>query len=72
MRIKAAAPFPHPLVAGYTNGSIGYIPTVEAYDEGGYEVTHACRVDPGAGQMIEAEAVRLLGVMDRASIQARS
>lgn len=60
MRIKAASPFPLPLIAGYTNGSIGYIPTVEAYPEGGYEVTHACRVDPDAGCRVEAEGVRLL------------
>src|SRR5437870_6102860 len=60
MRIKAASPFAAPLIAGYSNGSIGYIPTVEAYPEGGYEVTHACRVDPGAGTLIEAEAGRLL------------
>jgi hypothetical protein len=60
LRIKAAAPFPYPLIAGYTNGSVGYLPTVEAYPEGGYEVTHACRVDPDAGVMIEAEAGRLL------------
>jgi hypothetical protein len=61
MRIKAASPFPHTLIAGYANGSVGYLPTAEAYPEGGYEVTHACRVDPEAGQMIEAEAGRLLG-----------
>ena len=60
MRIKAASPFSHTLIAGYTNGSVGYLPTVEAYPEGGYEVTHACRVDPEAGQMIEAAAGRLL------------
>lgn len=60
MRIKAASPFPHTLIAGYANGSVGYLPTAEAYPEGGYEVTHACRVDPAAGQMIETEATRLL------------
>ena len=43
----------------------------DGYAEGGYEVTHACRVDPGAGQMIEAEAARLLGELERASIVAR-
>jgi hypothetical protein len=65
MRIKAASPFPHTLIAGYANGSVGYLPTAEAYPEGGYEVTHACRVDPEAGQMIEAAAGRLLGELDR-------
>jgi neutral ceramidase len=66
MRIKAASPFPHTLIAGYTNGSVGYIPTAEAYPEGGYEVTHACRVDPEAGQMIEAAAIRLLRQLHQA------
>ena len=28
---------------GYANGNIGYIPTAEAYKEGGYEVDHAIR-----------------------------
>ena len=60
MQIKASSPSPATLIAGYSNGSIGYIPTVEAYPAGGYEVTHACRVDPGAGTLIEAEAGRLL------------
>ena len=35
------------------------------YGEGGYEVTHACRVDPGAGTLIEAEAGRLLRELHR-------
>jgi hypothetical protein len=65
MRIKAASPFPHTLIAGYANGSVGYLPTAEAYPEGGYEVTHACHVDPEAGQLIEAEAGRLLGELER-------
>mgnify|MGYP001446487173 CR=1 FL=1 len=53
------------MAAGNTNGSIGYIPTAEAYPEGGYEVTHACRVDPEAGAMIEAEGGRLLRDLKR-------
>jgi neutral ceramidase len=69
MRIKSASPLPYTLIAGYTNGSVGYLPTVEAYSEGGYEVTHACRVDPPAGMMIEAEAGRLLSEV--ASISGR-
>jgi neutral ceramidase len=63
MRIKAASPLPYTLIAGYTNGSVGYLPTAEAYTEGGYEVTHACRVDPAAGEMIAAEAGRLLSAL---------
>jgi len=37
--IKAASPFEHTFVTGYTNGVIGYLPTANAFDEGGYEVT---------------------------------
>jgi len=58
--IVARSPFRHTLYAGYTDGTIGYVPTRAAYAEGGYEVTHACRVAPAAGAQIEDESVRLL------------
>lgn len=54
------SPFAHTLYAGYTNGRIGYVPTVHAYEEGGYEVTHACNVGPKAGTMIADSSVDLL------------
>jgi neutral ceramidase len=56
----ARSPFRHTLYAGYTDGTIGYVPTRSAYAEGGYEVTHACQVAPEAGEQIEDESVRLL------------
>jgi hypothetical protein len=59
--IVARSPFAHTLYAGYTDGSIMYVPTRAAYPEGGYEVSHACQVAPEAGEMIEEESVRLLG-----------
>jgi hypothetical protein len=58
--IVSCSPFRHTLSAGYTDGTIGYVPTRAAYAEGGYEVTHACRVAPEAGEQIEDESVRLL------------
>jgi len=58
--IKARSPFPRTLFVGYANGSIGYVPTRSAYAEGGYEVTHAARVGPAAGEILEREAVALL------------
>jgi neutral ceramidase len=58
--IKRASPFVVTCIAGYSNGSIGYIPTRRAYAEGGYEVTHACRIAPEAGEMIERAALGLL------------
>ncbi|MEW6754614.1 MAG: hypothetical protein AB1505_27070 [Candidatus Latescibacterota bacterium] len=59
-RVKAASPFADTFFAGYTNGSIGYVPVRKAYLEGGYEVTHACQVDPEAGEIVEAECLKLL------------
>ncbi len=50
--VKNQSSFDHTFFVGYTNGSIGYVPTVDAYPEGGYEVTHACQVDPEAGGMV--------------------
>src|SRR5919199_551151 len=58
--IVSRSPFRHTLYAGYTDGTIGYVPTRAAYAEGGYEVTHACRVAPEAGEQIEDESMRLL------------
>jgi hypothetical protein len=58
--IVSRSPFQHTLFAGYTNGTIGYVPTRAAYADGGYEVTHACNVAPAAGEQIEEESIRLL------------
>jgi hypothetical protein len=60
MEIKRRSPLPHTLYAGYTNGSIGYVPTPTAYPEGGYEVTHACRVAPEAAGIITDTSLELL------------
>jgi hypothetical protein len=60
MAIKEQSPFPWTAIAGYTDGSAGYIPTRAAYPEGGYEVDRACRVNPEAGAMVEETSVRLL------------
>lgn len=39
--ISDSSPFALTAVSGYSNGSAGYLPTPEAYDEGGYEVETA-------------------------------
>jgi len=51
LALKRNPSFAHTLVAGYCNDLIGYIPTHEAYAEGGYEVDTA-RVAAGGGEMI--------------------
>jgi hypothetical protein len=52
-------------VLGYANGLVGYVPTREAYAEGGYEVTVAQRVRllplaPEAGEQMVATALALV------------
>jgi len=38
LAIKAQSGYPYTMVAELTNGLVGYVPTPEAFDEGGYEV----------------------------------
>jgi hypothetical protein len=64
-RIVAESPFEHTLVSGYSNGGFGYIPTREAFAEGGYEI-EATPFSPDAADALVAEAVRLLREMERA------
>jgi hypothetical protein len=64
LAIKRDSPFPWTAVAGYTDGSAGYIPTRAAYPEGGYEVDSACRVNPEAGELVEATSLRLLRALE--------
>lgn len=52
--------FDYTLMAAYTNGVIGYVPTAQAYEEGGYEVTHGARVRKGSGEAMVALSVGLL------------
>jgi hypothetical protein len=58
--IKQRSPLKNTFFLGYTNGSIGYVPTAKSYPEGGYEVTHACRVNPEAEEIITEGCLRLL------------
>lgn len=47
------------LVAGYANGSVGYVPTADQYGEAGYEVGMT-QFGPGAAEQISREALGLL------------
>ena len=63
LREKIAKPL---FVVGYANAAFGYIPTREAYDEGGYEVDHAhffynsFRPRAGSLEMLADRAVQLI------------
>jgi hypothetical protein len=65
-RIAAASPFPHTWVLGYTNGCQCYVPTAEAFGEGGYEAEESfgwyrtLPLAPHAGDEMAAAAGRLL------------
>lgn len=59
-RVKERSPLGNTFFAGYSNGYMGYVPVRTAYDEGGYEVSHACQVDPEAGELLEQAALGLL------------
>ena len=59
-QIKEGSPLTDTIFVGYTDGSIGYVPTPDAYPEGGYEVERACRVSPDASRMMIQEAQRQL------------
>lgn len=52
LAIKRASPFFHTMVFGYSNDSVGYVPTREAFPEGGYGVTWASRVTEEAQELI--------------------
>lgn len=61
LRTKADSPFNSTFVCGLTNGSLGYIPTLEAFERGGYEPRiGANRVAPDAGDQMVTAALALL------------
>ncbi len=67
LAIKEASHIPHTLVAGYTNGCHGYLPTRPAYPQGGYEVDEAYRwyrlpvpPAPGCAERVVEEILALL------------
>jgi neutral ceramidase len=59
LAIKQDSPFPHTIIAELANGSIGYIPSRRAYDQGNYEVVSA-RCAQGSGERLVDAAVKML------------
>jgi neutral ceramidase len=59
LEIRRQAPGQLTFVLGYTNEAIGYVPTRNAYAEGGYEVD-VSHIAPGAGETLIKEALSSL------------
>jgi hypothetical protein len=62
---KQGSPFRPTYVIGYANGSIGYVPTPEAFPEGGYEVDCAVHLADNAGLVLVEESLALLTSLKR-------
>ena len=59
--IKKNSPARHTLVVELANGAIGYVPTREAYEQGGYEPSPgAAFYGPGSGEALVALALKQL------------
>ncbi len=54
VEVKRRSPAGHTLFCGYSNGGYGYVPTAEAFEEGGYETATSPFSAEAAGDMIEA------------------
>jgi hypothetical protein len=72
LAIKEASPFPCTVVAGYSNGCVGYIPVALAYPDGGYEVDHSFKgyrlpsaIAPGGAERVIQTATDLLRSLDQ-------
>jgi hypothetical protein len=59
LAIKDRSPFKHTLVIELCNDAPGYIPTRKAFAEGSYETVNS-RIQPGGGELLVEEAVKLL------------
>jgi len=59
MSIKAGSPFATTSIHELANGSIGYVPTQQAYAQGNYEVISA-RCAEGSGELLVASALKQL------------
>ena len=63
--VKQHSPFADTFFVGYANGNVGYVPTREAYAEGGYEVNAACQVSPEAEELITKKCLELLETLHK-------
>jgi hypothetical protein len=64
LAIKKASPFKTTLVMELANDNVSYVPTEQAFSEGGYETVNS-RLRPGGGEMLTAAAISLLKQLGR-------
>ncbi len=62
--IAAASPFGQTFVSGYTNGYRNYLPTIDQWARGGYEVD-ICAFQPEAATLLVEESAELLAELAR-------
>jgi hypothetical protein len=62
LRIKQESHPKHALVVAGANGMLGYVPTMQAFEHGGYETTLGppSRMAPPTGDILADEAIRLI------------
>ena len=60
MELKKRSPFAHTFVVEALSESLGYIPTRQAYEEGGYQPAVGTRIAPGGGELIVEHSLALL------------
>jgi neutral ceramidase len=66
LHVKERSPFPYTVVSGYSNGGFGYIPTREAFPEGGYEVETTPFAENAAEVITDASVDLLNGLWQQA------
>ena len=59
MQVKDGSPFKMTFMCAYTNGSYGYVPSTDVYDNGGYEV-YTTRFVKGTGDDVAVKLVEML------------
>ena len=62
LQLRTNSPFPHTVIAELTNHYAGYVPTSEAFEQGGYELKlgHGSFVEKSSGEILVNAGLRLL------------
>lgn len=68
LAIKAASPFAHTIVISRATREVGYVPTPEAFHQGGMEVA-LTGIAPGGEPLIRAAAAELLAAASSAAVR---